>query len=91
MESIDTPILADTVMKHRLSLSQIFSLFFLLLLLIGVPVSVIIIGERTRTQIKADVACNQPAVPNPKDCVGGTWKLYTDVNNCVKFRCVLGQ
>lgn len=43
----------------------------------------------TRKQIKADVECKQPYIPDPKDCVGGEWKLLKDENGCLHFQCQL--
>ncbi len=77
--------------QHQLTAPRIISIILLLIVLIAVPVTVIILGQQTRTAIKADVSCKSPAVPDPKDCVGGTWKLYKDVDGCIKFRCELGQ
>ncbi len=90
---MDTPNVSSPVelQQHQLTTPRIISIILLLIVLIAVPVTVIILGQQTRTAIKADVSCKSPAVPDPKDCVGGTWKLYKDVDSCIKFRCELGQ
>jgi hypothetical protein len=73
----------------RLSLGAWIKLIIFAIIFISIPVITIILGTMTRQQIKADVACKQPFVPDPKDCVGGEWKLVKDENNCLHFQCQL--
>lgn len=68
-------------------LSKLVSLILLAGLLITVPLLVVLLGQRTRAQIKADIACSQPQIPDPTECEGGEWRLYTNEESCVRFRC----
>lgn len=75
--------------KSKSKLWKAFSLLALFGILMAIPLTVVILGQRTRQQIKADISCSKPAIPDPKDCLGGrgVWNLYTDEDECVKFRC----
>lgn len=66
---------------------KLFRLVLFIIILLAIPVVTIVLGQLTRTQIKADVSCKQPAVPDPKDCIGGDWKLSQDMNGCIHFVC----
>lgn len=69
--------------------SRVIRIVIFLLILLAIPAVTIYLGEMTRTQIKADVACKSPAIPDPADCQGGTWKLNKDVNGCIHFVCTI--
>lgn len=77
----------DSDTHRKLTLPKIISFFLLFLVLAAVPVTVIILGQRTRQQIKAASACKEPTIPDPIDCVRGEWKLYKNAEGCVRFRC----
>lgn len=72
-----------------MKLSRIIRIVLFLLILLAVPVVTVFLGQMTRTQIKADVTCKSPAIPDPEDCQGGTWKLNKDENGCIHFMCTL--
>ncbi len=70
-----------------MNMGRIMRLVFFLVILLLIPVMTIIFGQMTRQQIKADVACKRPEIPDPRDCVGGQWKLSKDENGCIHFVC----
>lgn len=73
----------------KMSVPALIKLIIFILIFISIPIATILLGQMTRRQIKADVACRQPAIPDPKDCVGGDWKLIKDENGCLHFQCQL--
>lgn len=75
--------------KPKMSVFTLLKLIIFMVIFIMIPVVTIILGQITRKQIKADVACKQPYVPDPQDCVGGQWKLTKDVDGCLHFVCQL--
>lgn len=74
--------------KPTLTPARLVSIVLLAGILLLIPVTVVILGQRTRAQIKADVECKQPAIPDPSECVNGQWQLYKNTDSCVRFRCV---
>lgn len=78
-----------TTKSHHSPLAVFLTVILFLIMLIAIPVTVVYLGLQTRTQSKAANTCKNPQVPAPQDCVGGEWKLFTDENNCVRFRCEL--
>lgn len=78
--------------KSRHSPFSIFiTIILLIVMLVAIPITVVYLGYQTRTQSKAANTCKNPPVPDPRDCVGGQWRLATDENNCVHFRCQLAK
>ncbi len=75
--------------KSKMSALAFLKLIIFLLIFIMIPIVTIILGQITRKQIKADVVCKQPYVPDPQNCVGGQWKLEKDINGCIHFICTL--
>ncbi len=75
--------------KKKISLFSLIKLVIFALIFISIPVVTILLGQMTRKQIKADVECKRPYVPDPQECVGGEWKLLKDVNGCLHFVCQL--
>ncbi len=65
------------------------SIVLLFGILIAIPITIAYIGQQTRSRLRAAQECEQPVIPDPADCVGGQWQLYTAENNCVRFRCEL--
>lgn len=70
-------------------IAVILTIILFIIMLVAIPVTVVYLGYQTRTQSKAANTCKNPPVPDPQDCVGGDWKLVTDENNCIHFRCEL--
>lgn len=69
---------------------QLVSILLLFGILLAIPVTLAIMGQRTRTETKAANECKSPPIPDPADCVGGEWKLVKRVEDgCVTFRCTL--
>lgn len=75
--------------KSKMSALALLKLVIFMIIFISIPVITILLGQMTRKQIKADVSCKQPYIPDPKDCVGGKWKLIKDENACLHFQCQL--
>ncbi|MDO8609164.1 MAG: hypothetical protein Q7R95_01330 [bacterium] len=75
------------VQKPKTNPLVILKLIIFIIIFISIPVITIILGNMTRKQIKADVSCKSPAIPDPQDCVGGVWKLSKDENGCIHFVC----
>lgn len=85
-EQLTQPVTPPQSEKPK-SKANIISVVLLILILLAVPITVIYLGNQTRQEIKAANECKTPAIPDPADCPGGTWKLYKDVNSCIHFRC----
>ncbi|MBI3366140.1 hypothetical protein HY041_00735 [Candidatus Roizmanbacteria bacterium] len=79
----------DQPSKPKLSLFSLIKIVVFALIFISIPVITILLGQMTRKQIKADVECKRPYVPDPQECVGGEWKLEKDINGCLHFICTL--
>ena len=79
---------SDVQKTPTLTLPKIVNIVLLIVILLAIPVTVILLGQRTRQQIKAGVDCKTPFIPDPSDCVGGDWKLYKNEEGCIRFRCV---
>ncbi len=73
----------------KMSVPSLIKLIIFILVFVSIPVITILLGQMTRKQIKADIECKQPYIPDPKDCVGGEWKLLKDENGCLHFQCQL--
>ena len=80
------PLFQNQLPKHK---ANIVSIIVLLLVLFAIPMTVIYLGQQTRQEIKAAQLCKTPAIPDPSDCAGGSWKLYKDAAGCIHFRCTL--
>lgn len=78
-----------TFPKSKMSTLALLKLVIFVVIFISIPIIMILLGQITRKQIKADVSCKQPYIPDPKDCVGGEWKLIKDENSCLHFQCQL--
>lgn len=77
----------NAVQKPKMNPFVVIKLLFFILIFISIPIITIILGNMTRKQIKADVACKSPMIPDPADCIGGEWKLNKDENGCIHFVC----
>jgi len=75
--------------KPKMSIRSFLRILIFTLALLSIPALTIYFGQLTRKQIKADVTCKSPAVPDPADCVGGLWQLNKDENGCIHFVCKL--
>ncbi len=75
--------------KSKMSMLTLLKLIIFAMTFIMIPIITILLGQITRKQIKADVTCKQPYVPDPKDCVGGRWNLTKDIDGCLHFICKL--
>lgn len=64
------------------------SIVLLIVVLLSLPITVIVMGRKTRQNIKANEDCVSPKIPDPSECIGGEWKLYKNEQQCVRFRCV---
>ncbi len=80
------PVVQNSKNRRR---ANVVSIMLLIIILLAIPVTVIYLGQQTRQQIKAAEVCKTPPIPDPNDCVNGSWKLYKDATGCIHFRCEL--